>query len=285
MTQLIELPDYIYEEDHKGFLKTYLKLISEGYTLTIPTETKIEDVKEGWNEILQRISQDLTDKFVDSLSKLWVTLLHNRDSAVVGEHFVKEMLLMIDPTALDDEIENEQAPLPQPSQTRPKTPNIQLTNMQTKDPLDEDVTSSISPNYYKIETARKSEIPSKENLDKLILEAIKKNDAHAFLIHYLSKSKHNEKPRIPMSSVLEIIKTQWEEIILTDLNQIPPDNFLDQMGHQWFYLVNKNGLPYSIEHIKNILYTLMSTYKGPKKKQQKPKKMSALLNKLLRKKK
>ncbi|MBT5856567.1 hypothetical protein HOH87_08060 [bacterium] len=275
MAQLTELSHFIETDDIKGFLKTYMILLKEGFTLSIPLETDVKKVVEAWTQIVSRISRRFEDSFVINLSKLWLISI-NKIGATVDDTFPLRMIQQLDPDYID---EDQPDTLPSP-QTKPSSNGslkIRLPEINGTEKPNE-ISSNISPDYYAYEAAQKTVVPKTDAIENDIQEAIGSDNPNGFLVHYLSQVRLGKSPKLPMSSVLNIIQTQWEEILLSDLEVHPSDEFIDQVSAIWFHAVNQKGLPHTGESQEDMLIFLMSRYEEPARK---PNKVP-LLNRLFR---
>ena len=264
MAELVDLVQYIKSDNHKAFLEAYLELLVEGYTLSIPTETSFKEVQEGWQQILVRLHRNFTDEFLDQLSKQWIQLMR-KQGGKIHEKFADELF----------EIFTHGKKLPPKKEEKPQKkpqPLISLDALNTqKDPLDDDVQPQISDHYYKVEDARQSEFPDLPTLEKRAQKALKNKDVDGFLIAYLSRIMHGEKPTVPLSSVLHLIKHHWEDIFVENGYSFS-EEFVEEICTRWFYLMNQYGLPVNTELLKSLLFELISGYSEPQYAEMKPRK-------------
>lgn len=285
MTTLIELPDYMYEGDAEGFLQTYLRLLTEGYSLTIPKQTSLDEITEAWQNILPRISNDFELPFAEEVAKLWRQLLR-RQGAQMNETFAEEMLAILEgrpknegkkvETEITSEMLNDDEFY---ENLKPGTLTPDVVEKRDGDASNE-VLSNISDSYYNFESNKSSLDIKPKNAWPQIETALEDHDVDGFLIHYLSQARDGIKPKVPVSSVLQVIRNQWEEIMMVDHNLMAEDEFLSRLSSRWFSVVNQRGLPYSMDAIEDLLTYFMENYSAPPK--QKKEKKKGLLGKLFR---
>jgi len=149
MPDLVDLPGYIDENDHRGFLRAYLQLLLEGYSLAIPTQMTLAEIKESWTQILPRIHRNFTDNFVDHLGKFWIYLV-KKQGGTVTETFVQDLLDIIDKD-FSDAGEASEIVMPSREGIVDEVPD-EATVVLNRDPLEDNVTPSISPNYYSFDS-------------------------------------------------------------------------------------------------------------------------------------
>ena len=81
------------------FLKTYLLLIKEGATLTLPTATKTEILNEEWQEILPKSCIAPTSFFKD-LSAIWINLINRIPEQTQYKDTITELIELLQGTTI-----------------------------------------------------------------------------------------------------------------------------------------------------------------------------------------
>lgn len=235
---LSQLSFHIQSCNYIDFLKQYLQYISDGYNLAIPKSLKKELVIQKWKEILDELTLQYTDEFILKLTIFWLNLVNQ--NPVVSDNFI---------TTLIDNIDNKNVK----SQLKHKGHN-------------DTVISSISDNYQ-IEKKVHDNIPkNSKQIHTGLHNAIKSNKPMDFLIFYLSLIRFQEKIPLPLSTVKNNILTKWTQIIFTQLKLSPTDGFLNELSDIWFQLMNKYGIPVSIQDGLKLYHSLL-----PELKKEKPK--------------
>ncbi|NQY75125.1 MAG: hypothetical protein HRT90_10285 [Candidatus Margulisbacteria bacterium] len=276
MADLSGLNQFVDSQDTKGFLRAYLQLVLDGYNLSIPSSLEMDGVKKGWEQVLQSFMGSINDPFLTELSSLWLRLVKQQGGKLT-ENFSVQMMALLDGKPKPQDIIPDQkegpadqkgapadAPAPPQGGAAPsqengapqQSPAAENVPPQADSGLDT-VAPSISEGYYKHQTAEETSVPSKELLPKYIQKAIKEEKAKSFLIHYLSYSRYDIKPKVPLSSVKSVIQKSWEDILMTDFSAMPSSEFLSELSANWFYLVNQKGFPSSIPVLKKMLIHLL----------------------------
>lgn len=104
---------------------------------------------------------------------------------------------------------------------------------------------------------------------------IEDGEVGEFIVGYLAQAQYKINPKIPLSSVLDIIKVKWREILLEEFDHIPEDSFLNNLSQRWFRLMTTYGLPSSKERIRALLKLILENQKemlGESNKPEKPEK-------------
>ncbi|MFA5880037.1 MAG: hypothetical protein WC860_07675 [Candidatus Margulisiibacteriota bacterium] len=263
MPNIDDLSTYIQNNDTKGFLLCYLQILDEGAALSVPTSLEEQKTNDGWLEILSNVTGGYTDEFVSELTKLWLSIV-TKQGGTITKTFAKELIAII---------QNKPKPAPEPENakittkamplkpispnnaapttaTPPETPEVNYDN--------DTITSKISDNYYSLEEAKETKLSSKDEIAKNIKLAIIHKKPNLFLINYLSNVRHNEAIKVPITSILESIRSQWEDILKDKFDYQPETDFLKEIAAKWFYLVNLKGLPNNKEKLENFLYYLIA---------------------------
>ena len=217
---------------------------------------------------MPRISNDFEEPFVEELAKLWRQLLR-RQGAQMTANFAEEMLAIlegrpknegqrVETEITSDSLSDEQIY----AKLKLGTLTPDVVEKREGD-ASNDVRSNISDSYYNFESNKSSLDISPKNAWPQIETALNDQDVDGFLIHYLSQSRNGIKPKVPVSSVLQVIRNQWEEIMMVDRNLMVDDEFLTRLSSRWFSVVNQRGLPYSLDAIEDLLIYFMEHYKAP----------------------
>ena len=271
MPTLPDLSDHIIESNEQEFVKTYLLLLMEGYTLSVPNQKKLPEIKDAWSQILSRLYRDFDLKFLDSLSKLWHSLIM-KQGGKISDKFSEEMLIILN-GGNPEEILKEKEVIKQQAVERQQKIHGQYTQ-----PLINEVKSNISTDYYDTKDAQAQKIPDKDKLDTQMKTAIKQHDHTSFLTSYLATSHYDVMPKVPRTTLLERIRSEWEEMLILQENKIIDEDFLDDLSALWFSIVNRKGIPYTLDDIKDIRVELIA--KNPQKNNEKHTKKKSFLNKL-----
>jgi len=274
MPELTDLSEHIANNNKDDFIKTYLLLLIEGYTLSIPKQIKLPDIKEAWSQILSRLYRDFTLEFLEDLSKSWLLLIQKQGGNIT-DNFPEELLIIINGGNPIDALRKKEA-LAKEADDRQKA-----LHSQYAEPVINEVKSNISQNYYEIEQAESIKIPHKDKLEKQMTTAIKNLNHIGYLIKHLSVSHYEALPKVPKTTLLERIRSEWEEIIILQHNEMVDETFLDNLSSFWFSIVNQKGIPYTVENIKDILIDLMA--KHPNETKEEAPKKKTIFNKLFKK--
>lgn len=254
MANLEELSQYVLANEHKRFLRCYLNLIAQGYNLSIPARLEVDQIREGWLEILPGVTGGYSDEFVEALSHYWLSIVEVQ-GAKLTPTFAQECLDIIEgkpkaaPVIPPAPLAQSAAASPKPKSAEAPAPGkSELPDISDRKPgpsLDK-VESNISTSYYKDQTVREAPVLPKEVIEARMHEALESGYPELFLTHYLSLSRHNIKLKLPMSSVLPQIKTGWNDLLMDQFSYMADDEFLKVLTARWFFLVNHLGLPATI---------------------------------------
>ena len=242
MAELTDLSDLIYEDEPSLFIKTYLECLIQGYSLKFPVEKSNEKFKETWTTIIGKLESEFTDDFVSTVNKKWIRLLKQNKSPVDASSPKKLYKLLTGHDFQDTE-----------AKIKPEE-SFYNRNM---DPLKAPKDSGVSDSYYKQKELDKTAPLTLKDIAKRKKAAFKSKDADLFIIYHLSIARHNEMPKVPLSSLPETILHNWEDIILSEYNKPLPEEFGKNLCSKWYYYVNQKGIPNTIKGIKNILFSLM----------------------------
>ena len=273
MPSIDDLSNYVQNNDVKGFLLTYLQLLDEGAALSVPTSLEDAKAREGWEEIVPSVTGGYTDEFISELTKLWLGTV-NKQGGTITKTFAKELIAILEnkPKPAPEPVEKKAIATPahhplaaggkQTAAQPSSEPAAAETTQAQKVSYDEDtISSKISENYYSLEEAKETKLISKAELQNNIKLALNQKKHEVFLINYLSLIRHNEQIKVPVTSVLETIKSQWEHILMDQLDYQPETDFLKELAAKWFYLVNLKGLPNNKEKLEDFLFNLIANSK------------------------
>lgn len=274
MSQTSDLNGYISAQDAKGFLRTYMELVSGGQNLSIPTGLEPQPAKEGWLQILPGIGGGYTDEFVDALTDFWLQTV-KQQGGTLTETFAEEIVAIIDgrpkpkgkaAAASSDAPAAGGGDAPAPAgggtaavaQAAASAPGSSAVANSSQ--LDT-VASDISSSYYKEQDARDTKPLSKAELDSQVQKALESERVDRFLIPYLSLSRHGIKPVVPKSSVITMIRSQWEEILLNEFHIMGSTEYIQKLSARWFYLVNQKGLPIGLNDFEALSFFIVANEK------------------------
>ncbi len=233
------------------FISVYLTCLGQGFSLSCPTDTEPAALTEAWSKILAKYRQDFSDEFCSIVAKEWGRLLKNCDPTSV--EFEQQLL-----AAAGVSVE----PLERPVGRQKKTTQADLskTTAASNDPL---TNSEISESYRQRQMAEAVTLPEIHRLSGIYAKAFKSNDPHQFLTTHLTFSKYGQPKPVPMSSVPQTIRANWERIIADEFGTIASDNFLLAITNDWFYLVNQKGLPLKPQDHYDILIAYLAKNSQP----------------------
>ncbi len=265
----ISLSERIKDKDPQGFLLSYLQLVVAGKQLILPTSDSYENVKSAWESILYGVPGGYSSSFLIQLSNMWVQIVKAVPSSSQPD-FPRRVLTYLQTNHLSDLI---QATPDIVTTVKPKGKVLQkgrpiidhLDDDQVEKKIQQPVThhavvptlpSSDGEAYQHIHTDSLdfSQVPANE---QKMHESLRSEEVDAFLVHYLTKTLYQISPRVPMSSVLDIIYYQWRDILMGEFNQLPSERFLKLLSKRWFGLMTQNGLPNSRDKIKALIYIVM----------------------------
>ncbi len=260
MASIEDLSGYVTNRDVKGFLRCYMSLVTTGVSLSVPTSLESEGAKDGWGQVFGQIGIGSDPPFLEELTPFWLTVVKKQGGKITPQ-FAEEILAVIDgkpmPTPASPAGTSAKTPGAGAAPT-PDTPSpSREDDIQPRDTLDT-VASSISPHYYKEQAARDTKPPDQSLLEQQAKKALKLENTDDFLVAHLSLSRHGIKPPVPISSVVGVIQSQWEEIVMNAFHHSLSDDFLAALSKRWFYLVNQKGLPVSISQYQDILFYLIA---------------------------
>lgn len=269
------LAECIKMNDHMGFLRSYMQLVIAGKNLHVPTSLEYMPVKEAWEEILFGVPGGYTDEFLINVSNIWIRLCQKQGNKI-DDNFARDILDILEgktvkkrsKTSSDETITtSSKLPKKEAVSFAPGMPMISHTTVDAitdkkrraeANPKLSGVDGSVSQSYYVERDLSDFKLPPVNDMEKNMMAALKQRHVDTFLFNYLGMSKTQLSPRLPMTSVLDLIYLQWREILLERFSTMPPEIFLKQLSKRWFYLVNKRGLPSQINVIHAILHDLVS---------------------------
>ena len=270
MAQITTLPEFIEEENVAGFLHAYLKLILEGYTLSIPTKTSLQDLEEAWEQVLSRITADFSEEFLSKLSEYWQALIQKQQGQF-DENFFQSLIDMIEKKEgketlrkmladEHDELYPSWAPQ-RPGKVVQGVPEEKLHHHSDHQLDLSEIQPSISQKYY--ETQSNSQEKSSLSTDKhneLIQKALKQDDVDHFLIYYLGSIQGKSKRSFPKMSSSQLIQSTWEALVMTQFHHMPSDHFIKALCNRWHFLITQFGIPSQNHEIQDMVYYLMNHY-------------------------
>ena len=242
MAELTDLSDLIYDNEPNMFIKTYLECLIEGYSLKFPIEKTKENLESTWTSIITKLESDIDDDFIPKVSKQWARLLaqhKGKFDATAPQAFYKRLT---------------------GEEFHPNTPKESTDASyysRNMDPLKAPKDSGVSDSYYKQKELDNTDpLPLKE-IKKRKKASFKAKEVDLYLIYHLSEIRHDQNPKVPLSSLPETILEGWESIILNEYNKPLNDNFGAALTSKWYYYVNQKGIPNTPKGIKNILFSLI----------------------------
>tara|TARA_A100001015_G_scaffold24169_1_gene27300 strand:+ start:4577 stop:5353 length:777 start_codon:yes stop_codon:yes gene_type:complete len=243
MFRIQDLTDSLNRNDPFSFLLVYLNLIVQGSSLSLPTQSKINFVKDEWASLMPPSCQNFTDSFLLELSQIWIKLVDSH-SGIMSDFYVSELLdiLTSEPQVKSLVSVAEDGPL---IGMNPKLNSIE---------------SSISSDY-KLEQniLNQEEINNKHTLDQL-LTFYSNQDAISFLNYYLEFCLQNDQFNYPQSSLLESIEDAWTSIFSELYKKKPNEQFIKDISFIWFHFVNKYSIPYVKTELETIIFYYRKKY-------------------------
>jgi hypothetical protein len=236
MVTITELKDCVSRNDVEGFLRSYILLLLQGTTLSLPTSRLKETLLIQWKDCIPKSAQFYTDDFIEKLSNLWLEILTEQGDSS-SDRLLEELL-----TILNNKIKK-------------------TVKKAAIDPLLNEVSLKVSDDYYNDKKARESALLPIDELVFNVRTSIKKEQTELFLIAYLGIVIQNNAYKVPRISIPEKIQFQWRRILNEQLKLKYTQNFLEQLSSKWFYLLNKKGIPASQHHLKEILYFVKANAK------------------------
>ncbi|RAP38942.1 hypothetical protein DID80_01770 [Candidatus Marinamargulisbacteria bacterium SCGC AAA071-K20] len=242
MVTVEELKNSVSRNDVEGFLRTFLLLILQGTTLSLPKSRLKDDLLIEWKDCIPKNAQFYTDDFIAQLSSLWIEVL-TEQGGKPSDRFLEELL-----TILNNKIKK-------------------TIKKESIDPLLNEVSLNVSDDYYNDKKAREDEIFSVDILLTKVHESLKRERTDLFLISYLAIVIEDKNYKIPKITIPEKIQAQWRRIISQQLKLKHSLEFLERLSKRWFYILNKKGIPSTNEQIKEVLYFVKANAKEDKVKQ------------------
>jgi hypothetical protein len=232
---IYELEPYVKRKDVIGFLRQYLRMYVEGRDISLPSGLDLEQAKEGWLEILPKIVSEFSSEFVGKLGPYWVALIKKQGGGE-SDNMARDLLNIVynNPDSVFKLAE----------------PSAKIEVTVTSSPVQGDsISSGISTRYY---GDSKPTFSSKEEILATCTYYIKQEDHDSFLLTYLSLIFINIKPQLPLSTVHDVISSQWETLISREFKCTASDVFLLKLSSTWFYVVHLKGIPLTLEHVRDI---------------------------------
>ena len=248
MPSTSDLREAVQRNDHTAFLRNYMMMVLEGDNLSVPGSLEAEKSKTGWEDILTGLAIPYTDDFLSNMNRYWLSVV-KKQGGKITEKFSQEILDIINNKA--------------PSNTKIQMPSKTDVPGIPEDSHSDTVVLRISNDYYKHSLLHAERPTHKDDIDKLILEAVSKGQIENFLKHYLSYTQVDIKPLVPLSTVLGVISDRWEDIIMREYGLVPDPGFLSKLSVKWFYLVNLKGIPINLAKLSE-LYVFLATKEKPK---------------------
>ncbi len=234
-------------------------MLQDGSALSIPAILELEGAKKGWTQIIESLG-GAPDSFVTDVAQVWLPLIQ-RQGGTITVNFADQLLALLDgqPKPADVLPPGKEKGAAPPKEEAAK-PAAGASAVPVPEPPAE-VSSKISDHYYGVKTLRESKPSSQAALQADIQKALDTQDAIAFLMAHLSFVRHGKMPQVPKSTVVAVIRSQWESILMDRFSWMPEDQFLDDLSKLWFYLVHQDGFPARAEVIENQLYRLTKEQK------------------------
>lgn len=248
MITIEHLKNSVSRNDVEGFLRNYLLLLLQGTSLSLPKSTLQKELEIQWRDCIPKPAQFYTDQFIQSLSKLWLELL-TEQGGVQTDSFLENLLHILN------------------NKIRKKKTQTQA------EPLLNEVSLSVSEDYYKDKKARESQLPEKDKLLIKLKQILERERSDLFIIGFLALSIQDQNYKVPRISIPEKINNQWKRIITQQLKLKCSPEFLKRLTSKWFYLINQKGIPTNQESLKELLYFMKTTSKEdpPEEKESQPK--------------
>jgi hypothetical protein len=271
---LFALPDLqscLEINDHSGFLWVYFKQLQAGKRLTVPSSLDPQKSLLEWEEILHFVVTGITPTFLANLNEYWQRIIKKHHGHITPD-FASEILQIIQtgrvlefkpkPKPAPKESKKNLAQEPKEKSSSPEE-NGDIAKFQEDIPETEELKhmqTTISKSYYKKSQAIDNLPPEKDLLSNM-LTYLDQAKFPAFFINYLAQLHYGKNVQLPTSTILDKIISDWQKIIdqqfavalkksfKVDLNE----DFIKSISFQWFYAVNRVGLPTSKEHIKALI--------------------------------
>ncbi|MEK9727861.1 MAG: hypothetical protein VW397_07135 [Candidatus Margulisiibacteriota bacterium] len=233
--------------DADEFINTYLMCIAQGFSMACPIDKDQGELAKKWAKVIAKYRREFSDDFCNDVSKKWFKMLErcNFDEPNIDLQLCK----IAEINAISSPKEDLRAPkttvadIPQPLENR------------------DGLTPAISDRYRERQQAESVSLPELNRLEGLHRKAFQSKDHEEFLVTHLTFSKYERLQPIPKSSVPLNIRSGWEEIIASLFNTIAPDEFLESLTNDWFYLVNQKGIPTNLQQQQEILVTYLAKLK------------------------
>ena len=239
MSELTQLPKLVQEKNVKGFIAVYMQCIQSGFRLKVPRKKDIDELEDEWASILQKVVTRYDESFLVQLSALWLRILKNyqgqiNDAAITA--IIKKF---------DQYTKNSK-------ESTPKRPP-QIKASPSVRPPDENK-ASISQDYQILDVAMKSMVKDNQKRLSKAMSSLQEKSPIPFLIIYLSDAYFGSIPTVPRRTVMQVVRDEWESILLDRFNKVPNDSFMKQLVIEWTALLNLNGIPSDMESYQKLLF-------------------------------
>ena len=240
MADLRDLPLFVQKKDVKGFVAAYLECIQKGFRLSLPKQSNPDDLEDEWAIILQKVVNRYDESFLVKLSQFWKQLLQNNSENLT----IERIGIILQKLGKAPEI-TPKKPLGLPPQIHSNSP-----------PMDQGSRVSISGDYHALVLAMKYVASTMQSRNKYLQMALKERTPIPFIIAYLGAAYLETIPPVPRRTVLSVVRSEWEAILLEQYNYIPEEPFIKSLSSEWATLLTLKGIPTKLEHYKTLLYEL-----------------------------
>ena len=214
--------------DSAEFLKHYILLLKENYTLGIPKSTKMEDLVVEWAELVPVECLKVPDLFFEELAELWIS---------VKEKYVKyENMTILDSLLKTiDKVDFKHA-------------------KSVKDISQGRVHVELSLMYHKVNNLFNT--LTAKDLEKYMRDSLKQADERKFLLYYICLLDHQPQLSLPNRFSIEDISRSWKSILTKEFKMNSKD-FLAKVSTLYYNILQTFGYLDTAEKKRKCCHVLL----------------------------
>lgn len=243
MYDLDHLKESLDRHDAFSFLFVYLQLVQQGASLSLPKDSDSKIVQAEWLNCMPSSCQHVTDLFLKQLTTLWLNLVLAH-SGPMSDYYVSELLDLLKQDFQSNKSKNQL----KSNALKENDPNLMNTKL------------SISSDYKLEEKVLSQKFLGKDELYKKCVEYYLQSNSLSFLNYFLQWCLIANQIDYPKVSVLEHIEQAWGPILFKVFNKKPNQQFLKDLSHLWFQLVNHSFVPYTKKDLKQLIFNFQKKY-------------------------
>ena len=210
------------------FLKTYLILIKEGHTLSLPTNIELDLLQEEWKEVLPKTCI-APESFYTELSHIWLNLITRIPKESPYKNTITELIEILQGTH---------------TSSNPTSADLYQGGLGAQ-----------TSKAYKTLIEFTTKNPSQQKLEKDLHTYIKKENAKAFLQTYLWLSALNKTYTLSHSRQRKNNEDFWKQKLNTTYN-CKSESFITDIINLYINLAHTIGIPITQELVEQCYIKL-----------------------------